>query len=205
MGRTNIHNATSLLSRVGREFEEIAYLAYAEKLVYIISTGLNQSDLDFYTDHIRTNLTCCWFEKDQGCLTKFRASRADDRLPVPKIVVSRGLREPGSELPRRVSRNDNEPQDTMLRTPELSYVLLSQGSSGAMRAKITIEQTLERAAAHVMHEALNGYSVVFSAAILRVNLPRLSDDSYSLRVVQNSEELALLGSVVEDRVIGFWC
>lgn len=46
----------------------------------------------------------------------------------------------------------------------IRYVVLIQGKSGMSKIKVMIANTLEQAATTMLHEALNGYSTVFSAA-----------------------------------------
>jgi hypothetical protein len=57
----------------------------------------------------------------------------------------------------------------------------------------------------MLYEALNGYSTVFTAAILKANLENIRDDIYVLKAVHNSETLRDLNNDLKDRVVGFWC
>lgn len=46
----------------------------------------------------------------------------------------------------------------------MKYVLVIQGRSGASKAKVLVEGSVEGAAATMMFEAINGFSTVFCAA-----------------------------------------
>lgn len=50
---------------------------------------------------------------------------------------------------------------------EQEYILVIKGLSGTSKAKVLIEQSVDDAATVMLHAALNGFSTVFSAAILR--------------------------------------
>ena len=67
-------------------------------------------------------------------------------MEVPKIRVGPGLSQTSSN------------------TEQTSYVVVIQGRTGARKAKVFIHTDLDQAAATMLHEALNGYSTVFSAA-----------------------------------------
>lgn len=204
MGRTNIHFALALFNRSGSSFEETAYIPYADKLVYINTKALTQADLDRFADLLRSNISGSWVRK--GSTAAFSYSEPDLALTVPKVTVSFGMQVPGRE--RRLYSGFRQDEEESLeevgpeeKEKELVYILITQGSSGDVLSKVVIEPTLERAAAHAMHEALNGYSTVFTAAMLKANVGKLKDASYSFKAVQGSRAL----KTVDKDYVGFWC
>lgn len=203
MGRTNIPTAASLFKLSGTSYEYIAYIEDADKMVYIVSTSLTQVDLDRYADLLRTNILGSWVRKCKGSPATFAYSEPDLALSVPKVIVSSGMRMPGVERDRYsgVRKVDEEnPQQE-----ELVYILITQGRLGDVVSKIVIEPTLDRAAAHAMHEALNGYSTVFTAVMLKVNIGKLQDGSYSFKVVKDRGTLKTIDKEPTTKCIGFWC
>jgi len=105
-----------------------------------------------------------------------------------------------------VRKDDEEhPEEVGPEQEKLVYILITQGRSGDSLSKVVIEPTLDRSAAHAMHEALNGYSTVFMAAMLKVNVGKLKDDSYSFKAVENRRALKKFDKEPTTKFIGFWC
>ncbi len=52
---------------------------------------------------------------------------------------------------------------------EYTYILVIEGKNGSREAKVMVRGTRQDIADVMMHEALNGYSTVFSGVILRRN------------------------------------
>jgi hypothetical protein len=205
MGRTNIHSAASLFNRSGTSFEDIAYIAHADKLAYIISTSLTQVDLNRYADLLRTNILGSWVRKCEGSSAAFAYSEPDLALLVPKVIVSSAMQVPGRERYRIRKVEEEPPEEVGPEQKELVYILITQGRSGDVLSKIVIEPTLDRVAAHAMHEALNGYSTVFTAAMLKANVGKLKDNSYSFKAVEDRRDLKITDKDPTTKCIGFWC
>jgi hypothetical protein len=206
MGRTNIHSAGSLFKRSGTSFEEIAYIVDAQKLVYIVNTPLDQTDLDRYAELLRANILGSWVRKDSS--PEYAYSQPDLQHSIPKVVVSSGMKALRSEIRSYsgvLESEDEESEELDLGQKELVYILITEGRSGAVLSKTVIEPTQERAAAHAMHEALNGFSIVFTAAILKVNVGKLGLNSYSFKAVENRRALERIDEDPTTKYIGFWC
>jgi len=212
MGRTNIHRASSLFNRSEYFHECIAYIEHAQKLVYIIKTALTQTDVDRHAVLFRANMFGSWIRKDTSAPIAY--SNPDLAVQVPKIVLSSSmwdLRSRYSYVEIQMAEDNAQEEaktetreEATLKEDDLVYILIIQGRSGDMLSKIVIEPTFDRAAAHALHEALNGYSTVFTAVILRVNVGKLNDDSYSFRAVQDLQALAMIEQDLTQRCIGFW-
>jgi hypothetical protein len=208
MGRTNIHGARALFNRSGEAFNDIAWIAHADKLVFIISTPLTQVDIDRHADLLRANILGSWVRKCKGSSVEFDYSEPDLELRVPKVIVSSGMQAPWRETARYppIPKFDEQPhEDVGPKEEELVYILITQGRSGDVLGKIVIEPNLERAAASVMHEALNGYSTVLMAAMLKANVGKLKDDSYLFKAVDDRRALNAVDQDPKTKSIGFWC
>ena len=192
MGRTNIHQALALFIPSGTVLDEIAHIPYADKLLYIVATPMDQTDVNRYAGFIRKANMRSWIRKEAG------SSEPDGTITIPKVMVSFGMQSPGAE-------NTVEEEHVGPKPDELAYVLIIQGRSGDVLGKPVIEPTVHCAAARVMHEVLNGYSTVFMAAILATNAGKLSDCSYSFKAVEYSRELKTIDEDPGLRCIGFWC
>jgi hypothetical protein len=95
---------------------------------------------------------------------------------------------------------DNGPQEA-----ELLYILIFQGQTGDATCKLVVKTTLEQACSAIMYETLNGYSTVFTAAILSANLENIRDETYALRAVHDFKTLRTVDNNAESRIVGFWC
>lgn len=96
---------------------------------------------------------------------------------------------------------DTETEDEVL---PLAYILIDEGRSGALRRKLMIRWST---ADTVMHEALNGTSIVFSAVVLKSNVAKLLDSTGFKRVetVKQLQELDLSQAGKEEAIIGLLC
>ena len=113
----------------------------------LVQSGpFSQRDVDRYQWCFRAIELGKWIS--QGSVGKtVRVVTADAGMPVPRIVVGPGLA-----------------QTTEVHQQPLSFVLAIQGVSGLDKLKVVLEDSIDKAAATMLHEALNGYSTVFSAA-----------------------------------------
>jgi hypothetical protein len=121
-------------------------------------------------------------------VTKFEAVPVriiDAAVTVPRIRATRALRQPAR------GDSDNAPQ------PKVAYLLAVQGSSGALVSKPLIKWTLEAAGSEMLYAAANGLNVVFTGVILRKNVRRLRDRSYSVAKVTKARSPEYLLESVE--------
>jgi hypothetical protein len=151
MSPTNIHNAGALLSRAGNDgtLADQAVIMPFNKPVFIVSGPFSQDDIDQYRWCLKSPHIGSWIREDAvstSAASTGAITPADDRLEIPQIRVSPGL---SPKLPSG---------------DQTRYVLVIQGRSGAKKVKVMVGNTVEQAAATMMHEALNGYSTVFSAS-----------------------------------------
>lgn len=147
MGPTNIHYPAQLLERASIQgvFSDQAVVKPFGKPVLIISGPFAQEDIDRYQWCLRSTDIGTWIEEDKETQTG-KVSEPDVGMEVPKMRIGPGL-----------SRASNSAE-------QLRYVLVVEGRTGSRKVKVLIESGLDQVAATMLHEALNGYSTVFSAA-----------------------------------------
>jgi|SRR5690242_10387378 len=206
--RTNIHRADTLVSRAGRSFEEIALIAYAEQLVYIVSRSFNQEEVDRFSGVLREYKIGSWCQKQEDIHRGFSYCQGDRSVRVPRINISYGMKSSDKEMMfnARLSPIHNKSSlDNGSQEMDLLYILIVQGQTGETTCKLVIEMSLENACSTMMSEALNGYSTVFTGAMLKANLGNLQDGTYTIRAVHDAKGLSTLNGNTEARVIGIWC
>lgn len=116
---------------------------------------------------------------------------------IPRINISNGMQRLGKERsldPGIPQVHDRPSLNDGLQETELLYVLIVQGQTGDTTCKLVIETSLEKACSAMMYEALNGYSTVFTAAILRGSLENLRDETYTLKAARDCKMLRTIDS-----------
>jgi hypothetical protein len=179
MSPTDIHDPVALLSRAGNDgtLANQAMIMPFNKPVLIVSGPFSQDDIDQYRWCLKSPHIGSWIREDAvsaSAASTGAITPADHRLEIPQIRVSPGL---SPKLPSG---------------DQTRYVLVIQGLSGANKVKVMVGNTVEQAAATMMHEALNGYSTVFSAsyngpALHNLPIGAKFERSYELAQTQASE------------------
>lgn len=208
MGRTNIHRAEALASRAGSLFEEIALIPHADKLVYLVSGELSQEQLNQISEILRKRKIGSWIQRQNDSDRGYSYCQGDRGVDVPRINISNGMQRLAKSRPlyHAVSHEQDESSlDNELQATDLLYVIVVQGQTGHTKCKLVVESTLGNACSAMLYEALNGYSTVFTAAILKANLENIQDDTFILKAVHDSKTLRDLNNDPKDRVVGFWC
>lgn len=86
------------------------------------------------------------------CLPEGKPCEPDaSHLKVPKVVISQGF--------------DYKSSSFKEHSAQISFVYVVQGVNGMGKAKVVLASTTLEAASGMMQEAMNGYSIVFSAAV----------------------------------------
>ena len=80
---------------------------------------------------------------------------------------------------------------------EIAYVIVVRGASGALFSKVRVFYSLFAVAAGIMEEVLQGWSVVFSAAMLKRDVQKLGGNGVEFQKVGKLSEL--IKSVDEER------
>jgi hypothetical protein len=160
MSPTSIDSSLALLSRVssnGTFSDEMAMLPF-DKPVLIVSGPFSQEDIDRYTWCLKNPHIGSWIRGDAlstSSATSGAITSADEGPNIPQIRLGPGL---SKDLPESRERR---------------YVLVIQGRTGAHKVKVMVADSREQAATIMMHEALNGYSTVFSTSYEGEALPKL--------------------------------
>ena len=98
-----------------------------------------------------------WFAEDDMGRRKVVAASSPSQIP--KVSLSPALRS-GKLSDRRLSEEK-----------DYSFVYIVQGQNAAERSKAVVCSTLEATGFGMLHEALNGFSIVFSAVFLTSEIP----------------------------------
>jgi hypothetical protein len=205
MGRNNVRSGKDLLQRAGnRSVIPSVVPEFNDLPIVIIGYNFLQDDLDRYVNVIRFGHNDTWVQflssaprslREPFEQPKFTDGPTDQRLTVPKIHVSQGLR----NYPPYGQRRESQEQ------PDLAYILVVQGCGGAFRSKLVLRTNLETAGAEMFYEAVNGFSVVFTGAILKKNLEKRADQEYCFKKVDTLDELQAMDADESQKVIGVMC
>jgi hypothetical protein len=146
-----INSSIELLLPVSSDgvFSDQMAMLPTDKPVLIVSGPFSQHDVDQYTWCFRSPHVGSWVCEDvasDAAATKGDIVSVDERLDIPQVRLGPGL---SKDLPRR---------------KKTRYVLVIQGRTGAHTVKVMVADSREQAATIMMHEALNGYSTVFSTS-----------------------------------------
>lgn len=209
MGLNNVRSGHGILIRAGDGCEIPSVIPeFGNFPIIIVSYNFDQDDLDQHVTLLRSGHSDAWMHLlnseprspgETGFARAITFGHADEPWKVPKVHVSQGLRTP---QPISSLRDGNEEKPGAL---ELAYILVFQGRSGAIRSKLVLRSNLDLAGAEMFHMAANGFSVVFSGALLKKNLEKRRDASYSFKRVENLDELQAVDSDQVKKVIGVLC
>lgn len=186
MSPTNIRYASDLLTRAGTIFDDQATIQPLGKQVYTIYTDtFLQEALDTYASLFRHGVEGRWLSYSNDFTKVIKVVQPSPPSDIPKLVISCALAEdsrPGSpEAP------DQHPGES------LDLLLIFQGSAASQRSKLAVARSLTDAATIMLHEAMNGFSTVFTEALLRSDMKQLFHDGgyrgYSLRKCQDVASL----------------
>lgn len=170
MGLTNIRFASDLLRMAGSQRALPAVFPEFNKGVLLNGHFFEQEELDAYAAWLRHPLKDIWLRRDDQA-TALIPGPADQPIDKPSVVTSSGVQENHTPAYRR----SDEPMDTTLK-PARAFVLVVRGRSAALCGKVRVLYTLNAAAAAMFEEAVNGYSTVFSAAVLRTDVGRMGEE-----------------------------
>lgn len=212
MGRNNVRRGYDLISRAGC-CTEIPSVIPEFNNIPIVITGWDfaQDDLDRHINLIRYGHSDAWAQLLSSVLQtpgespeqlRIAYGPADQQVTIPRIHVSKGLKafQRSGCYPLEIEEGQNNPKP-----PDLAYILVVQGSSGAFRSKLVLRTTLQRAGAEMFYEAVNGFSVVFTGAVLYKNLEKRGDPNYSFKRVESLDELLNVDEDESQKVIGVFC
>jgi hypothetical protein len=173
MTLTNFHHASQMLERAGGKRELQARIGDCGTLVYVNYTSFAQETLDRFSQRIRGGGIDQWASKQQKQYP-LQLTRPSDPWPkIPHLCISPAFGLPNSRLSSGTSKKE----------PELDFVFVVEGISGSVTQKLVLEYDIHNAGVRMFHEAMNGYSIVFSAAISKkvtYNLFFMGSDNHSV-------------------------
>lgn len=170
MGITNVHHASQILQCAGSEKADQALLADFGKYVLLVGRGFEQEEIDTFAEVLHTPHRDRWVEYNKSDVPK--VVPIDRQLvPIPTLYTSPGLKDDGS-----INLRFDKPKDANGETIELVYVIVVRGPHGALFSKVRVFYSRFAVAAGIMEEALQGFCVVFSAAMLKRDVKRLGQD-----------------------------
>ena len=130
------------------------------KSVFLVTNEFSQQDLDDFAPLFNSGIQDKWVSNVYTANAKFKVIEPATPSDIPMICVSPGLLQ---------TRPDILSQDA----PALAYIFLVQGKNASERTKAVAKVTRDAAAAAMFHELINGYSIVFSGAILTCNVTKI--------------------------------
>jgi len=178
--------------------------------IVVIGLEFAQEDLDRHINLIRYGQNDAWAQllssvpKNLGGppeQPKIAYGSADLQSKIPKIHISKGLND--FQHSRHYLLKTEE--QNSLKQPDLAYILVVQGSSGAFRSKLVMRTNLKMTGAEIFYEAVNGFSVVFTSAVLKKNLEKRGDLKYCFKKVESLDELLNVDADESEKVIGVLC
>lgn len=159
MSSTNIRKASFLLERAGSTFDDQATIEpFGQKIYNVYIPSFTQEAVNSHTEHFHHGVEGQWLSNARDPTRQFRVVDASPPLQVPKVCISRALES------KTWSAESEEP---------LHALFIVQGQNASERSKIVVARTLHEAATSILHEAINGYSVVFTGAMFRSEMELL--------------------------------
>lgn len=203
MGRTNVRSGHEFLARAGGSHESPSVMPeLGNQPVLIWGYNLSQDDLDEHVSTLRYAQNDSWMEAKRSTTddpyAPYAPCSSDQPMAIPKVHVTRGLKWPQLLY----GEHKDKPQ------PELSdllFVLIVQGRGGSARSKLVKRVDLKQAGAEMFFESANGFSVVFSGAMLKKDWEKRGDTEYTFQAVASFWELFAMEEEVTRKVIGVVC
>ncbi|KAI4280405.1 MAG: hypothetical protein L6R38_004500 [Xanthoria sp. 2 TBL-2021] len=168
MSPTNIRKASSLLDRAGTSFDDQASIQPFGQPIYTVYVhDFPQETVDQYTKVFNYGIEGQWLSNANDPTEVFRVVDPSAPYNVPKVCISSVMKKPPPSFRNPTSDPSPQPKEP------LDFLLVIQGKNANERSKIVVEHTLEDAATSMLHEAINGFSVVFTGALLRSDSTKL--------------------------------
>ena len=149
-----------LVNDVVAPSEYITMIQPIAKSVFLATNEFSQRDLDDFAPLFNSGIQDKWISNVHNVNSKSKVVEPAIPTDIPMIGVSPGLLQ---------TRPDILSKDA----PSLAYIFLVQGKNAAERSKAVAKVTRDAAAAAMFHELINGYSIVFSGAILTCNVAKI--------------------------------
>lgn len=152
MGLTNFHSAAQLFQRSAHKHELQAMIQDFGRPIYVNYASFTQEVLEQYSWRLGYSHLDQWASPSDGT-PETTLTKTPDPVRIPKLCIAPIFRPnlvPGSEVTDPFSKID--------------YLFLVEGNRGANQ-KLVIAHDLHEAGVIIFHEAMNGFSIVFSGAV----------------------------------------
>lgn len=121
-------------------------------------------------------------------------------LVFSKVRISRVLERPYQPIYNRMEGTLPQPKEP------LDFLFIVQRKHASERSKIVVERSLESAATSMFHEAMNGFSVVFTNVLLRSDMHQLFSNKktgkFSFKKMLDIATLSSFSGSKESQVTG---
>ncbi|KAI4191388.1 MAG: hypothetical protein LQ346_004764 [Caloplaca aetnensis] len=167
MSPINIRKGDALLQRAGTTFDDQAFIGPLQRPVYLVYvSAFLQEDVDKYAKLFDHGVEGQWLSHANDPTGLLRVVDAGPPCAVPKLTISSILENPPLAKKMKVYPFQ-EPRELM------DLPLVVQGKDASGRSKVVVARSFEDAATSMLHEAINGFSVVFTGALLRSDMNHL--------------------------------
>jgi hypothetical protein len=154
MGLTNFRHPSDLLARAGGSKHELqAMIQEFNCPVYINYTSFSQETIEQCSWRLEYCHLDQWAAPTEDGQQPVTNTKTPDPIKVPKLCISPCLKYAPFSSKEEISS-------------KLDYIFLVEGNRGA-NLKLVVQHDLHDAGVNLFHEAMNGYSVIFSGAILK--------------------------------------
>jgi hypothetical protein len=154
MTLTNFHTAAQLLARAGSTQELQAMIQPFQYPVYVNYTSFPQETIDQYSWRLKNAHLDEWVCKTGDAFKPVIISSAPEPVRrVPKLCVSHAF------------KNLRHPSAIEDPSKDVDFIFLVEGNRGATGLKLVLQHDSHGAGVTFFHEAMTGYSVVFSGAV----------------------------------------
>ena len=160
MSYPQIRFSKQLVNDVVAPSEYITMIQPVAKSVFLVTNDFSQQDLDDFAPLFNSGIQDKWVSNVYNLNGRFKVIEPATSGDIPMICVSPGLLQ-------------NRPDILSRDAPALAYIFLVQGTNASERTKAVAKVTRDAAAAAMFHELINGYSIVFSGAILTCNVAKI--------------------------------
>jgi hypothetical protein len=178
MGITNIHHAEQVLCRANMTMADQAYIACFRQPVLLVGRSFAQEEIVELSDYLRSPYRDMWVQKKtDGSLQPIGVNVGS--LSTPTLHTTPGV----YDDPSLYEFNSNGPPDN------LAYIIIVRGSCGALYSKVRTFYSIFAVAAAMLEEAVAGLTVAFSCALLKKDVPRLTEAKIKFAKVPNVKDL----------------
>lgn len=192
MGQTNIRSGGAILERAGRPGEDSACIPDFQKYVLITGHDFTIGDIQKYWNLLRFGNCDVWNKKGVG-FNDYQPVEADQASQIPMVHVSKAVK---PELGYG-ARSDSD---------ELVYIIVVEGRNRNIRSKLVDRVDLARMGTDIFWECVNGYSIVFSGAVLKADWNARGEWPRDVKFKHVKSKKALVEPAeAGQRVVKIWC